>query len=331
MKKENKKVLIIRLGAIGDVVHTMNTYRAIRKIEPNTQIHYLTTKTQACFLENDIDIDKVLVIEKNQLAINKSHLLAKELKKENYDLVINLQPSFKTKLLCYLSGIKKCLTYKKTFKKHAVDNFFQTAKKYYKNAVLQDEMDLYLSDISKLFAKEQLSELKRPIIAFNAGGIISPRQGRTYPVEKWKELGKHINNSFGGTIILTGTKDDAKFLEPLEQAPYVKSFIGKTTLEENAALIAMCDLMISGDSGPLHIATALKVPSIGLYGSMPINRTGTYGKNCISIKSDMKCVPCNRRKCKYLKNTSKIYTPCMEQINVDEIVNNAKDLLKNNY
>ena len=77
--------------------------------------------------------------------------------------------------------------------------------------------------------------------------------------------------------------------------------------------------MLSGDSGPLHIATALGVNSIGLYGSMPATRTGCYscGTNIVSKKE---CVPCNRRKCKFLKKTKKIYTPCMEEISVDDIL-----------
>ncbi|MBQ2871215.1 glycosyltransferase family 9 protein [bacterium] len=328
MSKLADKILVIRLGAIGDVVHTMNTFRAIKKQYPDVSIHYMTTKTQACFLENDPDIEKVVVVDKNEFKFAKSKPLVQRLKAENYDLVINLQPNFKTRFVCFMAGIKKQLLYKKTFKRHAVDNFFQTAKKYYKNIELAAEMSLYLSEEAKDFAQKELAALPRPLIIFNAGGIISPRQGRTYPVDKWLELGNILEQKFKGTIILTGTQDDYKFLNPLEKLPSVKSFIGKTTLEQNAAIIGACDLMISGESGPLHIATALKVPSVGLYGSMPISRTGTYGNSCVSIKSDMKCIPCNRRKCKYIKGTDEIYAPCMKSIDVNAIVENVEKLLK---
>lgn len=328
MQRDNAKILIIRLGAIGDVIHTTNAFRAIKNKYPQTSIHYLTTKTQKCFLESDIDVEKVIIIEKNDLKFGKVQKLAKILKEEKYDYVFNLQPNFKTRFLCFLAGIKQQAIYKKSFKLHAVDNFFQTAKKYYKDIELPQTMKLYLSQEAYNYAKEECKNLKHPIIAFNAGGIISPRQGRTYPVEKWLELGTAIQAKYNGTIILTGTNDDYKFLTPLESLPNVKSYIGKTTLEQNAAIIGTCDLMISGDSGPLHIATALNVPSIGLYGSMPINRTGAYGKNCTSIKSEMKCVPCNRRKCKFLKGTNKIYTPCMEQIPINAIMNEIAKLIE---
>lgn len=326
MQKEKAKILVIRLGAIGDVVHTTNAFRAIKKKYPDTEIHYMTTKTQACFLENDEDIHKVWVVEKNDFKFGKVFNLARSVKLEKFDFVLNMQPNFKTRFMSFLAGIKKQAIYKKSFKMHAVDNFYQVAKKYYKDIELPEKMRLFLSNEAKQYAKNELQSCAHPIVAFNAGGIISPRQGRTYPVEKWLQLGEKINEKFGGTVILTGTRDDYEFLKPLQSLPNVKSYIGKTTLEQNAAIIGQCDLMISGDSGPLHIATALDVPSVGLYGSMPIERTGTYGKNCISIKSDLSCVPCNRRKCKYLKGTSQIYTPCMDQISVDSIIDEVEKL-----
>ncbi len=320
MLSKDYKILIIRLGAIGDVVHTTNTYRAIKKAYPRTEIHYMTTKTQACFLENDVDIEKVWIVDKNDLKLCKSQKLAKLLKNEKFDLVINLQPNFKTRFLCLLSGIKKALIYKKTFKKHAVENFFDTAQKYFKNLELDSEMTIYISPKAKETAIRQLMELKRPLIAFNAGGIISPRQGRTYPLEQWITLAELVRNKFNGTIILTGAKEDEELLARLTELTNIKSFIGKTTLEENAAIINECDVMVSGDSGPLHIASALGVPSIGLYGSMPVNRTGTYGKNCVSISSKVPCAPCNRRKCKFLKHSKNLYAPCMAAISTEEIL-----------
>ena len=106
MQESIAKILIIRLGAIGDVVHTMNTYRAIKAKYPNVSIHYMTTKTQSSFLEYDNDVDKVWIVDKNDLKIGKSQRIAKLLKAEKYDLVLNLQPNFKSRFLCFLAGIK---------------------------------------------------------------------------------------------------------------------------------------------------------------------------------------------------------------------------------
>ena len=168
-------------------------------------------------------------------------------------------------------------------------------------------------------AKNRLKDLKRPIVIINAGGVLSNRQGRTYPIDKWLELGNKIQEKYNGTIILNGAKEDKDILAELSLIPNSVNYIGALSLVDSCAIIGEADLMISGDSGPLHIATALGVKSIGLYGSMPANRTGCYSSG-INVISKKECVPCNRRKCKYLKGTNKIYTPCMEEITPNKIL-----------
>ncbi len=319
---EFKKILIIRTGAIGDVVHTTGLVHAIKKAYPEIAIHYMTNPMLEFMLQNDSAIDKVITIEpKFKLFSSYTAEMANILKKEHYDLVINLQPSFKIRSLTFLSGIKKEALYKKDFKMHAVTNFWYTAKKLLPEIKEEKEIKIFLSEETINKAKEKLKDFKRPFIVINAGGMFSKRQGRTYPRNKWIDLGNKIQEKYNGTVFLTGAKEDAEFLLPLGQIQNSVNYIGWFSLEDSCAIISQADLMISGDSGPLHIATALGVKSIGLYGSMPVNRTGCYC-NGISIQSPKSCVPCNRRKCKLIKGTDKIYTPCMYEINPDTILNN---------
>ena len=95
-----KKVLIIRAGAIGDVVHTTNLFRSIKQAHPEYKVHYLTSELIKPLLIEDPDIEKVYTINpKFKLFSSYTKELAKTLKEEKYDLVINLQPSFKIKAL----------------------------------------------------------------------------------------------------------------------------------------------------------------------------------------------------------------------------------------
>ena len=113
-----KKVLIIRAGAIGDVVHTTNLFRSIKQAYPEIEIHYLTSELIKPLLIEDTDISKVYTINpKFKLFSNYTKEVAKTLKAEKYDAVINLQPSLKFKGLIFLAGIKKQLVYKKSFKR----------------------------------------------------------------------------------------------------------------------------------------------------------------------------------------------------------------------
>ncbi len=317
---EIKKILIIRTGAIGDVVHTTALFRAIKKSYPQIEIHYMTSELIKPLLIEDTDIEKVLTINpKFKMFSSYTKEIANILKQENYDAAINLQPSLKIRYLIYLAGIKKQTSYKKDFKIHAVTNFWKTGLKFFPEIKEEKELKLYLPKDAIEYAKEKTKDLKRPLITINAGGVMSKRQGRTYPVKKWVELGNKLQEKYNGTIILNGAIEDKEILSPLNTIKNSINYIGELSLINSCAVIGESDIMLSGDSGPLHIATALGVKSIGLYGSMNEKRTGCYSSG-INIVSKKSCVPCNRRKCKYLKKSKEIYAPCMEEININTIV-----------
>lgn len=327
MANDYKKILIIRTGAIGDVVHTTNLVHSIKKAYHDVRIDYMAKELVTFIPENDKDITKVITIDPRfKLFSSYTFDMAKQLKEEHYDLVINLQPSLKLRALVRLAGIKKEIVYKKDFKLHAVTNFWKTGLKAFPDMKEDKEIKIYLPQEVTDCAKEKLKNYKRPFVIINAGGVFSKRQGRTYPIEKWIELGNKIQEKYDGTIILTGAEDDKEFLKPLNEIKNSVNFIGELPLQDSCGIISQADLMLSGDSGPLHIATALGIKSIGLYGSMPVERTGCYC-NGINIKSDKSCTPCNRRKCKFLKKTKKIYAPCMEEIEIGTIFNEIKRIL----
>ena len=328
-KKLFKKVLIIRTGAIGDVIHTTNTFRAIKDAHPEVEIHYLTSINEP-MLVYDKNLAKVWVIESEKFKPFSKYTMefAKKLKAEKFDVAINLQPSFKTRLLVELAKIKTHFNYKKKSKLHAVQNYWETAKKAFPDIKNYSDLKMYLNPEVSEKMHTELSKYKRPLVVLNAGHVFAKRQGRTYPVEKWIELGNKIQEKYDGTILITGVKVDEEILKPLEQIKNSVSFVSKLSLDENSALIKNSDILISGDSGPLHIASALGVKALGLFGSMPIERTGPCGENCSVVVSPMECAPCNHIKCKYLKGTGELYSPCMKMIEVENIMVEVDKLLR---
>ena len=317
-----KKILIIRFGAIGDVVHTTNVYRSIKASYPNSKIHYLTSKVPSELLINDKDLDRVWVIDPKKIKFNSGYVkeYAKNLRAEKFDCVINLQPSFKSKYLISKIGVKRRLNYKKKNEIHAVTNFWKTAYNAIPNLNELQNTQIFLDENICTKVKKEIESYPRPYIILNVGGMHSPRQGRVYPVEKWVELGNKLQDKFNGTIFITGLDEDKNELKELEQIKNSVSFVGKMSLLETASLTKQVDLMVSGDSGPLHIAMALGVKTIGLYGSMPPARSGCYGYTGSCIVSDYHCAPCNKRKCKYLKKTKELYAPCMKAIDVEKVL-----------
>jgi len=315
------KILILRFGAIGDVVHTLGLIRSLREHLLAAEIHYVTFKAPSELIKDNPDITKIYVLQDK--SFNKLINLAQIMKLRKFDLFINLQPSLKTKIFGFITGAKKTLTYKKDFKMHAVENFWCTAKKHIDYLVLDNKLNLSLPNKAKNKAKELLSHDVKNVV-FNME--TSPtRQGRLWCLEYWQKLAQELIKEYNCKIILTGEKEDsAEVKEMLKISEKVVSFSGKLSLAESAAVFGESDLVISGDTGPLHIATALDKKVIGLYGAAPISRTGPYGENGFAIKSDLKCVPCNKRKCKFLKE-GEIYTPCMKAITPEMVLKIIKE------
>jgi len=322
-KIQVKKVLIFRLGAIGDVVHTTALIRSLKAFDSKISIQYLTTKIPSQLLEYDHDLDKIWIAE------NKSywyiHNFSKKLREEKFDICINLQPpTIRNKIFSFLIGTRKTLNYRKDFRFHAVENFWTTAKSIFNDLILPENLKLSIPEN----IKERFLGIceGRKVIGFNMG-VSSTRQGRRWPINYWRQLAKSLIDKYNCKIILTGSSDDAAFSEQiLDVSLNIESYCGKLSILENTALLSICDVVISGDTGPLHIATAIGVPTIGLYGAAPVSRTGPYGTQATALYSDRKCVPCNRRKCKYSKKDD-LYNLCMEDLTPDMVFNSVKNIL----
>lgn len=331
MQNQFKKILILRFGAIGDVIHSTPLFRSIKQACPRCEIHYATFKTPSLNIQNDPDLEKVWIIEgksyKNLIC------LANELRHEKFDLFINLQPSIKTKIFGLLLRARKTLVYKKTFKLHAVKNFWITAKPLFPEIELPEELKIYVNKEALERIKEFLESqklLNKKLIVFNTG-TSNARQGRKWSLESWKKLAELVlkDPELGENceIILTGAEEDREFAEKISLANHkIHSFCGKLNLQENTALLSLCNIFISGDTGPLHIASAVGAYAIGIYGAAPINRTGVYGKNGVSISSKLPCVPCNKRKCRYLKKGEET-TPCLQTLDTKEVFEEMKKYL----
>ena len=316
----SKKVLLIRFGAIGDVVETTGLFRALKKA--GYCIHYLTGKVPASLLSKDVDLDKLLTLEK------KSYInlfkLAKTLRKEKYDYIINLHPSLRTKFLCIIAKPKKTLIYKKSYKYHAVENFFMTAAQELPQLKLADKIELFLSDEEKEWAENSLDKKIR--ICFNIGAT-PKRQGRRWQIKHWEELAKKILAEYDAQIFVIGGKEDIQEVDKLiELEPRIVSFAGKTSLRETAALTFCSNIVISGDTGPLHIASALAPVCIGLYGCCSISRSGPYGKRHHTICSELSCAPCDGKLCPFSKKDFDD-TPCMDIIKPSVVFKMIKDIL----
>lgn len=316
--KKNKKILIIRFNAIGDVVMTTIIPYSIKAKHKNCEIHYLTNKNNAMILKNIPSVDKIISFDNN---ISET---IKILFKEKYDCIICLNFTLKSYIITFLSFPKNIIF--KSFKGSSwVENYFNTAKKLYNDLILPNR--LYMKNNAHECEKHILKKIEKypkPHILFNPGKYKNQiREGRVWNIQKWEELSKKLLKQYGGTIFINGDSNEKDYHLNLSDKNIIV-FSGEHTIEETCALISLCDLIISGDSGPVHIASAYNKKTIAILGSTSPDKIKPYGKNGYCIEPSNTCRYCWKKKCKFLKAKTG-YAPCIESITPDMVMKKIEE------
>lgn len=315
MIENPKKVLIMRLGAIGDVVQTSEVFRSIKRAYKECEIHYLTGTIPANLYSRDEDLAKVFTLDK--LSFKNIFTIAKKLRAEKYDVAICLKSSLKMYLLAWLSGAKNILSYTSDSEKHLVYNYFQTIEGKISSVEFKNELSLKIPEDVKNGVKPAIPTDKKFVILATQAG--QPKEGRKWRIEKYKELACKLTEKYDVAVILTGTAEERERLEAFDGMENVYDLAGRFNILESAALCSFAEYVVGADTGILHIASALEKPiCIGLYGAMSIQRSGVLGDKNHSLTSHkLGCIPCGKNFCK-LRNGE--FTPCMDDIDADDIM-----------
>jgi lipopolysaccharide heptosyltransferase II len=322
-----KKILFIRLGAIGDVVHTTAAYQTLRQNKKNIDIDYLTSSVMQELLNNDPMIHEVISV--TDRTYEGYFRLAQQLNKSQYDLVVNLQPSLKTFFFTTVLNHRGILKYKKLKPGknenhiHAVENFFNTIQPLIPEVEVPQNLKLYLNKEVVKWAKYKLESEKVSHVIGIIPGVSQARQNKLWPKEHWKALLDYISNQRKLYVIIFGGTNEFELAAELQQVNknMIRNFCGKLTISQTAAILSLCMLVIGGDTGPSHIATAVGGPKVlGLYGATPPERSGLYGKGHEIITASYDCKFCNKRDCAILTKEGLDYPPCMANISIDSVI-----------
>ena len=315
----HKKILIVKLGAIGDVIHTTTIQQTVKKKHPNVEICFLTANNIAPLLENDPNLLKVFAFDMKKKD-NFFYLLKLgiELRKENFDTVILLQKSIRTFFLNFIINPSK-VVYRSNSRIHAIDAFVNSAKEIFPDIERPSDLKLFLSEEKITAVKEKFQNYKRPFFVISPGGENDTlRQGRIWPLENWADLAKKFIHKYGGTVFVTGSKAEREYHSILSQIDNVFVISGDLKLDESAALFSLADLFIAGDSGPLHIASALDIPVLGIMGSTSPVACSPYGSKCSSVSKEFDCLHSCNKICHVDQNST--YKPCITAISVQEVL-----------
>ncbi len=323
------KFLIIRFSSIGDIVLTTPVIRCLKKQLPGANVHFLTKESFATLVENNPYIDKVHVLAHSR------ETMVHELKQEGYDFIIDLHHNLRTLRLKKELGVKSFSFNKLNIQKwvytnlkwnlmpglHIVDRYMETVKSFgIEND--QEGLDYFIPEKDEV----NLKDIPVSHLAGYIGIVIGAAHNtKKLPVEKLKELCSKIDHP----IILLGGKEDAENGSLIASVDPVKIYTacGKFKLNESADLIRKAKLIITHDTGLMHIAAAFKKPIISVWGNTvpEFGMTPYYGKEEIPNSKfqilNLRCRPCSKigfDKC------PKGHFKCMKEISTESILKSVR-------
>ncbi len=285
------KVAIVKLSAMGDIIHAMVAIQYIKNSKPNIYIDWIVEKGFSEILANNPHIDNVLTlnlksIKRNPLTIFREIIDTKRYAKNSYDLVIDAQGLLKSAITSKLLGNNIVGFSKESIREGIASSFYNqkidiayTANTIDRNVkvigepldltitpqmIIDKEPFLYYQDSDRR-VDEHISKYKKNIIFV----IGSTWESRNYPKEKFVEIANHLKEN---VLIAWGSEDERQKALWIESKSKWVRVLPKMNLNSLKATIAKSDLLIGNDTGPTHMAWGLNIPSITIFGPTPINR-----------------------------------------------------------
>ena len=334
---EHKRILVIRLSSLGDIILTAPFLRILRTNFPDAQIDYCTKSEYREILVFNPNINSIIVVEDNlDFAGLKS--LRKKLQSNSYDLVIDLHNNlrtfylklflrFKTNLFVFRKySFRKFLLVK--FKINLMKNLPPITERYISTPGNLKDVDLTQNDLQPEIytnpeAEKKASEILNELNIASGKKLICIVPGakhftKTYPPEYFIELINKLGDGY--SFLLIGKGNDKNIIDKIKSGAgkNVYDLCGKLSLLELTALMKKCALVISGDTGPMHIAEAAGVPLIMIAGSS-VKEFGFYPQSensSVIENSGLSCRPCShigRESC------PKGHFKCMKEILPDAV------------
>jgi len=334
------KILIRGTNWIGDAIMTLPAVNSIRVTYPRAHIAMLVKPWVADIHKLFSDMDEIIIYENKFDNAVGVFQLAQKLRQKKFDLAILLQNAIEAAIIALAARIPLRAGYDSDARGLLLTNRVKRTEEIKK----VHQIDYYLEMVKALgcinVSREMHMEMKiKPANAKNvlcklipeeAGKtIIGIAPGATYgPAKKWfperfAEVADKLAEKFSAQVIIMGGKSDgetAKEVLKLANARLI-NLAGKTTLQEAIYIISQCRIFISNDSGLMHIAGALNVPTVAIFGSTNPVTTAPVGNRSVIVRHEVSCSPCLKKNCP-------TDFRCMEMISVEDVLRVAENLFQ---
>ena len=359
MKKQGmKKVLIINIYGIGDVLFTTPLIENLKAHSPKIQIGYLANRRAAQFLERHPSLCKVHVYERDEWQsiqqkskfqyLQKIFGLVQEIKKEHYDLVMDLSLNGFMGFLSFGAGIPRRVGF--DFRNRG---FFLTKKIPFFGYEKKHVVDCYLDLLRELAVPIQTRQMKLPlakqdrdwaegflinhgvgrgdlVMAVFPGGGASWGQDAVYKrwaPEKFAQLVDQLIEKYYASVFLMGSEKEKKLLQGVsdKMTHRPSAICSGNSLLQSAAVLERCALVITNDGGPLHMATAVGTKTVSIFGPVPEQVYGPYPpEGHAVVTSNIACRPCYR----HFRRASCDHINCLKNIAMNDVLEKVDQILQ---
>lgn len=332
--KEPKKILVVQLWGIGETILTLPAIKALKNRFPEAKITVLSTKNVKDVFFKKFD---VVAVKLNPGSILK-FILSNYRK---YDLVVDFEEYLNiSSIISFFAGKyrvgfnhgNRALLYSKKIsyndEQHVEKTLMDLVNILGAEYKAEKLIKLNYSKEDKIYVDNLLKKnniLKKDLVVGIAAGTSESAKSRMWPKNRFAELSEGLIEKYNAKIVFVGGKKEAELVNEIQKLTKNKTinFSGKTNLKQLFYLIEKCNVFISNDTGPMHIAAAQGVKTIGLFGPNLPSRFSPYGKGNIGIYKGAECSPCinvHKGEVPECKWKGKDYQKCMKKISVEDVL-----------
>ena len=318
-KTQVKRILVISLSNVGDIILTTPVIRVLSKEFPGSRIDVMVGPNGKEIFNMDPRIFKLIIYDKHLPLVQKRRLQLK-LKKLKYDLVVDLRNT----VLPILLGPKFRTSPVQTFPKdiiHKKDRHLHRLY-YFGMRDLKENSYVYVPKADEDYVERLIKEnnISGPIVVVNPG---AKSHLKRWPADSFAEVADRLAADCKVNIVFIGMGDDRQVVE--EAARKMKNkfhnFVDKTNIRQLAALLKRAELLITNDSAPLHLGCAVGVRVLSVFGPTDPKKYGPTGEFDMAINKKLSCSPCESAQCRF-------DLECMKLISPDEVYDAAKMMVE---
>ncbi|MEE9289296.1 MAG: glycosyltransferase family 9 protein [Bacteroidota bacterium] len=329
---EIRRILVIKLRAIGDVLLSTIVTKNLRTFFPAAKIDFLTERASRGVLAGNKYVDEIIVFEPSPL--NSLRILS-EIRRRNYELVIDLFGNPRSAVMTVASGAAHRVGYAFRLRKFAYNIVVQPRGDSVHNTefnldalraigiqISDRNIHFPLSLQADNFATQFLQSYRlddKILVALNVGGGWYTKRWR---LEQYAALGNRLVEELAASVILLWGPGEYQYVEKLRSLMKHDVIVPpRTDLKQLGALLKKCTFLVTNDSAPMHIAAAVGTPVVGIFGPTSPKLQGPYGDHHAVVRNErLDCLECNLMKCP-------IGNICMTELDVDEVMMGVEKVL----